>query len=111
MDPYHNPQSPHVFHILLALSQGAQHGYAIIGQVAEQSNGRLQLATGTLYSALKRLLALGWIEETAQNDNRRRVYGLSDEGRKVLVAETRRHRLMLEAAESQGAEQPFQSWP
>ena len=98
MDPYEHPQSPHVFHILLALRAGACHGYAIIGAVESQSDGRLRLTTGTLYSALKRLLAKGWIEETADQDPRRRSYRLSPTGTALLDAETRRLQQMLDAA-------------
>ena len=102
MDPYEHPQSPHVFHILLALRAGACHGYAIIGAVESQSDGRLRLATGTLYSALKRLLAKGWIEETTDHDPRRRSYRLSPSGAALLDAETRRLQQMLDAAATSG---------
>ncbi len=98
MDPYDHPQSPHVFHILLALKAGAGHGYAIIGAVEEHSAGRLRLTTGTLYSALKRLLASGWIEETDDDDPRRRSYRLTPSGRALLRAETVRLQHMLDAA-------------
>ena len=98
MDPYDHPQSPHVFHILLSLKAGAGHGYAIIGAVEEQSNGRLRLTTGTLYSALKRLLSQGWIEEMADDDPRRRSYRLTPSGRALLQAETGRLQHMLDAA-------------
>lgn len=103
MDPYDHPQSPHVFHILLALQAGAGHGYAIIGAVEDQSNGRLRLSTGTLYSALKRLLGQGWIEETDVGDPRRRCYRLTSSGSALLRAETRRLQRMLEAAGGTGA--------
>ncbi len=100
MNPYDNPQSPHVFHILLALRDGPSHGYAIIGAVEDQSGGRLKLSTGTLYSALKRLLVQGWIRETSApgSDQRRRAYSLTPAGRSQLVAETARMELMLNAA-------------
>lgn len=102
MDPYHNPQSPHAFHILLALREGPSHGYAIIGAVEDQSGGRLRLSTGTLYSALKRLLAQGWICETSASgtDERRRAYLLTPSGRALLRAELARMELMLNAADS-----------
>jgi DNA-binding PadR family transcriptional regulator len=43
------------FHILIALGNGPAHGYAIGRDVEEQSGGRLDPSTGTLYQALHRL--------------------------------------------------------
>jgi len=46
------PLTPAVFHILVALSEGERHGYAIMRQVAEDTDGSLQLGPGTLYGCL-----------------------------------------------------------
>jgi DNA-binding PadR family transcriptional regulator len=48
--------------ILLSLADGEKHGYAILKDVAEISNGKVRLSTGTLYEALARLLDQGLIE-------------------------------------------------
>ena len=53
------PLTPPVFHILLAISDGARHGYAIIKEVEVRRQGDVMLSTGTLYAALKRLLGDG----------------------------------------------------
>ena len=45
------PLTPPVFHILLAISDGARHGYAIIKEVDVRSGGDVMLSTGTLYAA------------------------------------------------------------
>jgi len=79
--------------ILLALVDGEAHGYAMMRAVEQRSGGRTRLGPGTLYAALKRLLAAGLIEESegrrdAERDHaRRRYYRLSDFGSRVLWAE------------------------
>src|SRR5687767_4773628 len=50
------PLTPAKFHILLALARGEQHGYAIMLDVEQQTEGRFTLGPGTLYGAIKRLL-------------------------------------------------------
>ena len=79
--------------ILLALVDGESHGYAIMRAVEERGGGRTRLGPGTLYAALKRLLAARLIEESegrrdpGRDDARRRYYRLSDFGSRVLSAE------------------------
>jgi DNA-binding PadR family transcriptional regulator len=80
------------FLILLSLAAQPKHGYAIMQDVAQLSGGRVNLSTGTLYTALKRLLDDGWIEPTdAEAGPRgRRAYRLTAIGRTALHAETER---------------------
>lgn len=82
-------QLPQVaFSILLALSLRERHGYEIIKQVEEDSNGKVKLGPGALYSSIKQLLAHGYIHEIKQkHDPRRRYYNLSGAGSKVLAEE------------------------
>lgn len=82
-------QLPQVaFSILLALSLRERHGYEIIKQVEEDSNGKIKLGPGALYTSIKQLLAQGLITEVKQrHDTRRRYYKLSAAGSKVLAAE------------------------
>lgn len=90
------PLTPSVFHLLLAIADGARHGYAIIKEVERRSGGKVLLSTGTLYAAIKRLLGDGLIEETdagldvVNDDERRRYYRLTPFGRKVARAEVGR---------------------
>jgi len=90
------PLTPSVFHILVALSLGERHGYAIMRQVAEDTDGALQLGPGTLYGCLQRMLAAGLVEESDQrpdpqlDDERRRYYRISDFGTRVVRAEAKR---------------------
>lgn len=85
--------SEQVFHILLSLVDGPMHGYGVIQQVERRTDGRLTLGSGTLYSAIKRMLKAGWVEETAvpdAEDPRRRYYRLTADGRGIVRAEARR---------------------
>jgi DNA-binding PadR family transcriptional regulator len=89
-----HPLSLPVVHILLALADGARHGYAIKQAVEERSEGKIRLGPGTLYEAVQRLEDAGYIEETAATkapENRqaaqRRYYGLTLEGWSVLRTE------------------------
>ncbi|MCZ6857732.1 MAG: PadR family transcriptional regulator [Gemmatimonadetes bacterium] len=99
------PLTPPVFHILLAISDGARHGYAVIKEVEKRSQGDVMLSTGTLYAAMKRLLGDGLIEETDSGkdvvnvDERRRYYCLTGLGRKVARAEVNRMVELVSIAE------------
>ncbi len=89
------PLSSAVFHIMLALVDEERHGYGIIKEVEERTEGEVRLATGTLYGALKRLLDRGLVEELEErtdpnDDERRRYYQLTDFGQQVLTAEAER---------------------
>jgi len=83
------------FFILLSLATTPKHGYAIIKEVEAVSAGRIVLAAGTLYSALRRMLEDGWIERledhpSNENGRERKLYSLTDFGRRIFVLETRR---------------------
>lgn len=99
----HLPLSETSFFILLSLAPSPRHGYAIIKEVSALSDERVLLATGTLYTALRRMLKTGLIERVGMNnlkgDNReRKYYHLTRLGRKILDAETERLRQLLDLA-------------
>lgn len=75
--------------ILLSLASQPRHGYAILQDVEHISGGRVRLSTGTLYGALRRLLADGWIERFEGNDDSRgkQAYRLTALGRRNLQVE------------------------
>jgi PadR family transcriptional regulator len=86
------------YYLLASLLPGPLHGYAIIKRTAELSGDRVRLATGTLYTALDRLTAEGYVHpvrEEIVNGRARRTYGLTEAGVAALQAEAQR---MAEAA-------------
>jgi DNA-binding PadR family transcriptional regulator len=91
------PLTPAVFHILLALTEGERHGYAIMQEVAESTNRQINMGPGTLYGTIKRLLEAGLIEESdrrpdaEEDDERRRYYCLTGLGQRVVEAEASRY--------------------
>jgi DNA-binding PadR family transcriptional regulator len=81
------------FLILTALAAGSQHGYGILRDVGEISQGRVQLRAGTLYTALDRLREDGLIEidrEEVVDSRLRRYYRLTPAGAELLAAEAQR---------------------
>lgn len=95
------------FEILVALAEGERHGYAILQDIAARTDGKVKLSPSTLYSAIRRLLEEGWIEELDErpsdnNDERRRYYRLTAEGRKVAVTEAKRLERLLADARAAG---------
>jgi Predicted transcriptional regulators len=98
----HLPLTPATFQILMALAEGERHGYAIMTEVAERSEGTIRLGPGTLYGTLKRLLEGGMVEETEGAgegpDERRRYYRLTSYGVRVARAEARRLESVVRSA-------------
>ena len=89
------PLTPAVFHILLVLADGAKHGYAVMKEVAEQTDGELRLGPGKLYYSIQRLLDEELIEELEPSPGSRpgrgrRTYELTVTGRDLLRAEAQR---------------------
>lgn len=90
------PLTPTVFHMLLALADGEKHGYGIMQAVADETQGQMQIRTGSLYGSIRRMIEAGLIEETNErpdpelDDERRRYYGMTAFGRRVLTAEAAR---------------------
>ena len=97
-----------VFHILVALADRDRHGYSIMQDVSARTDGKVRISAGTLYSAIRRMLEQGLIEELrdspdpASDDERRRYYRLTRLGRNVAAAEARRVSEMLSQARATG---------
>lgn len=84
-----------VYYILLSLYT-PQHGYGIIGQTEELSEGRVRLAAGTLYGALGNLCDKGWIAALPGEDgSRRKEYKLTEKGTHILKTELTRLRQLV----------------
>lgn len=95
------PLTPAAFHVLLALADGAKHGYLILKEVEERTAGDVRLSTGTLYGLIKRFLDDELIVELPAEDDgneRRRPYKLTPFGRQVARAEAARLEQLVSAA-------------
>ena len=85
-----------VYYILLSLMQ-PMHGYGIMQNVEQLSNGRVKLAAGTLYGAINTLLEKGWISSlTGEKDSRKKEYQITDQGKQTLEIEIIRLRELIE---------------
>jgi len=101
------PLPPATFHILLALTSDVRHGYAIIQDVADRTNGELRMSAGTLYRSVARMVEQGLITEVAKrrtiaDDERRRYYRITRFGTAVARAETTRLRDLVKLASQAG---------
>jgi len=94
------PLTEPVLLILTSLSDEPRHGYALIKDIENLSQGRVRLSTGTLYGAIRRLVETGWIEPFEQQDTSRekQAYRLTPEGRKELRAELERMKELTQKA-------------
>ena len=83
------------YHLLVAIAEGNEHGYAMRKVVEERTEGGIRLWPATLYGALRDMEESGLVEErsgapNSDSDSRRRCYGLTPKGESALAAETRR---------------------
>ena len=86
--PSHTPLSPVVFHILLAIADGHEHGYAI-GKAVEETSG-LRTGPGTIYGSLQRMERDGLVEEVEGGEDRRKPFVMTELGRRALEVEAAR---------------------
>jgi DNA-binding PadR family transcriptional regulator len=115
MSRSHAPDDPPplpaaTFHILLSLAEEERHGYAILQDVAARTNGRVRLSIGTLYRTIQRMLEEGTIEElpdrqrpaAKDDDERRRYYRITPDGRAAARAEAGRLADLVRLARASG---------
>jgi DNA-binding PadR family transcriptional regulator len=98
--PPDRPMAPAVFQILIALADQPLHGYGIMLDIAARSDGKVKMSPGTLYGSIKQMLEDGLIEETqsrtaASDDERRRYYRLTRDGREAARQEMARMSALL----------------
>jgi DNA-binding PadR family transcriptional regulator len=84
------PLTPAVFHILLALYGRERHGYDIMQQVKEDSQGAVKMGPGTLYGSLDRMIEAGLVFKSDTRDPRRIYYKLTALGQTAMKAESNR---------------------
>jgi len=92
---------PAALYVLLVLSDGERHGYAIIKEIDAVTQGALTILPGTLYRIIKQLVDDGWIVEvdgSDAKDERRRYYRLTTRGRKAAQAEVARMAMIVSLA-------------
>ncbi len=84
-----------VYYILLSLYE-PMHGYGIMQNTANLSNGRVNLAAGTLYGAITTLLEKGWIEALpGESNSRKKEYRITERGKAVVHNEIERLRELI----------------
>src|SRR3569833_1350781 len=95
-----------IFHMLLALTEGERHGYALKRAILQRTGGKLNLGSGALYGSINKMLEQGLIEESDDRpdphlaDERRRYYRITDLGRRAAAADAVRLRELVRLAES-----------
>ncbi|WP_042462760.1 PadR family transcriptional regulator [Neobacillus dielmonensis] len=83
----HGALTEAVYYILLSLYQ-PMHGYGIMQNIKELSNGRVSLGAGTLYGAINTLLEKGWIRPLPSEErSRKKEYEITDTGRSEVNLE------------------------
>ncbi|MEM7414967.1 MAG: helix-turn-helix transcriptional regulator [Gemmatimonadota bacterium] len=104
------PLKPQWFHILLALSHGAQHGSGIVRSVLEATDGKMRLWPATLYGSLEELTEIGWITEVGTEErpvgasDKKRFYRLTPQGARTLRADAQRLAALADTALSRLAD-------
>ena len=99
------PLSLPVFHMLLALTEGERHGYALKRAILQRTDGKVNLGSGALYGSINKMLEAGLIEESGErpdphlDDERRRYYRITALGQHVVEAEAIRLRDLVRLAE------------
>ena len=96
-----------VLHLLLTLTEGERHGYALKRAILQRTEGKLNLGSGALYGSINKMLEQGFIEESDErpdahlDDERRRYYRITALGQRVVEAEAMRLRDLVRLAETQ----------
>jgi DNA-binding PadR family transcriptional regulator len=99
-----HPLPSAAFQILLSLVGEDLHGYGIMRRIADQTDGRMRLGPGTLYSSIRTLLEeklileVGLREDARLGHERRRYYRLTSVGRKLARSEAQRLADLLRVA-------------
>jgi DNA-binding PadR family transcriptional regulator len=94
-----------LYHMLLSLSHGERHGYALKREILKRTGGKMNLGSGVLYGSINKMLESGFIEESGDrpdphlDDARRRYYRITPFGLQVLQAEADRMRELVRLAD------------
>ena len=94
-----------VLHMLLSLTEGERHGYALKREILQRTDKRINLGSGALYGAINKMLEQGLVVESVErpdphlDDERRRYYEITSLGCRVFQAEVARLRALVQLAE------------
>jgi DNA-binding PadR family transcriptional regulator len=100
------PLRPVEFLVLLVLADGERHGYGIVQDITERTDGTVKLLPGNLYAVLRRLMECGLLKEAARrpaadlDDQRRRYYRITKAGQEVLAADAARMKNLVRQVEN-----------
>src|SRR5262249_33584942 len=89
LEPSTGPLKPAELFVLAVLRNGPLHGYGLVQEVDQLSQGRIKIRPGNLYCVLDRMLERGFIETAPALDDRRTFYRITSQGRKAALADAR----------------------
>lgn len=102
MSKKYEPLTESYYYILLCLYKGPNHGYGIMQDTKTYSNDRVKIGSGTMYTAISKMIKKGWIqdrEEINNVDDRRRTYEITKEGIETLQDEIERLKELLNSVD------------
>lgn len=97
------PLTESYYYILLCLYNRPNHGYGIMQDSEKLSEGAVKIGSGTMYGATSNMMKKGWIRETLSDnpdDRRKRLYELTQEGRRILEEEITRLKRLIAGSEA-----------
>jgi len=101
------PLSAKDYHVLMVLLDSESHGYGMVKDIEERTDGRISLEAANLYRVIRRLIRDGLVAESdrratpeTEADERRRYYRITTLGRGVLALEAERMRALVDEARS-----------
>ncbi|MEW9079143.1 PadR family transcriptional regulator [Terrisporobacter glycolicus] len=101
MTKKYEPLTESYYYILLCLYKGPNHGYGIMQDAMKFSNNRVKIGSGTMYTAVSKMIKKGWIRDSItvdDSDDRRRTYEITKEGIDILYGEIKRLKELLNSA-------------
>lgn len=101
MSKKYEPLTESYYYILLCLYKGPNHGYGIMQDTMKFSNDRVKIGSGTMYTAVSKMIKKVWIRDRItedSSDDRRRTYEITQEGINILYGEIERLKELLNSA-------------
>lgn len=101
MTKKYEPLTESYYYILLCLYKGPNHGYGIMQDSMKFSDNRVKIGSGTMYTAVSKMIKKGWIRDSItvdDSDDRRRTYEITKEGTDILYGEIKRLKELINSA-------------